>query len=179
MKRREFLLLGTGALAGALVPSTSWARRYLSVEQAQALMFPQATLEPVRVLMTREQAEEVELLSGVPVRTRKLAAWRTSESEWFLVDEVIGKHEYITWALSLDSHGAVRQVEILDYRESYGGEVRNRKWREQFGGLSAEQMPIFEQNVRNISGATMSCSHLTDGVRRLLATHEVVLRTLA
>jgi hypothetical protein len=28
-------------------------------------------------------------------------------------DEVVGKHEFITWALALNADGSVRQIEIL------------------------------------------------------------------
>ncbi|HEY4639240.1 MAG TPA: FMN-binding protein [Candidatus Udaeobacter sp.] len=30
--------------------------------------------------------------------------------------------------------------------------------------------------MKNISGATLSCRHITDGVKRLLALHEIVLK---
>ncbi len=31
------------------------------------------------------------------------------------------------------------------------------------------------EDIQNISGATLSSKHITDGVRRLLATYELVL----
>jgi len=43
---------------------------------------------------------------------------------------VIGKHELITYAVGIGSDGAVRGVEILDYRETRGGEVRDPRWRD-------------------------------------------------
>jgi hypothetical protein len=30
------------------------------------------------------------------------------------------------------------------------------------------------KNIRNVSGATLSCKHVTDGVNRLLATYDLV-----
>ncbi len=171
--------MGSSALASALLPLPVLARRYLSLEQAQKLMFADQGLQAVEVTLTPEQSLQIEQASGVSVRVPELSAWRSSDGGWFLVDEVIGKHEYITWALALDPSGAVRQVEILDYRESYGGEVRNRRWREQFEGSTASQLPRFKEEILNISGATLSCGHLTEGVRRLLATHDLVLKHLA
>lgn len=179
MNRRRFVLMGSSALASALLPMPALARRYLSLEQAQKLMFVDQSLHAVEVTLTPEQILQIEQASGVPVRVPTLSAWRSGDGGWFLVDEVIGKHEFITWALALAPSGAVRQVEILDYRESYGGEVRNRRWREQFEGSTALQLPRFKEEIQNISGATLSCSHLTEGVRRLLATHDLVLKHLA
>ncbi len=43
---------------------------------------------------------------------------------WFIVDEVIGKVELITYALALDATGAVKSLDVLAYRESHGDAIR-------------------------------------------------------
>ena len=67
-------------------------------------------------------------------------------------------------------------VEIMDYRETYGGEVRNPKWRAQFVGKANGAPLQLDKDIKNISGATLSSRHITEGVRRLLAFYEVALR---
>ncbi len=94
---------------------------------------------------------------------------------WFIVDEVIGKHEYITYAVGLSADGAVRGLEIMEYRESYGGEVRDPKWRAQFTGKTKSAPLQLDKDIQNISGATLSSRHIADGVRRLLALYDVAL----
>ncbi len=89
---------------------------------------------------------------------------------------MIGKHEFITYAVGLTSEGAVRGIEIMDYRESYGGQVRDPKWRAQFVGKTKTAPLTLDRDIKNISGATLSSRHLTDGVRRVLALHDVALR---
>jgi Na+-transporting NADH:ubiquinone oxidoreductase subunit NqrC len=64
----------------------------------------------------------------------------------------------------------------MEYRETYGYEIRNEKWRAQFVGKSANSTLKLDHDIKNISGATLSCRHITDGVKRLLAFYEVVLR---
>lgn len=160
----------------ALVASTSgYAVTYLSVEQAQAAIFPGAGLTPVDVRLTEAQRRAIGEKSGVRVRTAVLRAWRTPAGGWFLVDEVLGKHEFITYACGLDAAGAVVGLEIMDYRETYGGEIRREPWRRQFHGKTAAAPLKLDADIRNISGATLSCRHVTDGVKRLLATHALVL----
>jgi Na+-transporting NADH:ubiquinone oxidoreductase subunit NqrC len=88
---------------------------------------------------------------------------------------VIGKHEFITYALALGADGTVRGVEILEYRESYGGEIRNPKWRQQFVGKRPGSQLRLDKDIKNISGATLSSRHVTDGVRRLLVTYQMLL----
>ena len=78
--------------------------------------------------------------------------------------------------MALDAGGAVKGAEIMDYRESYGGEVRNPRWLAQFIGKHAGDALRLGKPIKNISGATLSSKHVTDGIRRLLATYAVVLR---
>ena len=104
------------------------------------------------------------------------ASRRTAASGgWLIVDEVVGKHEFITYAVALDASGALKSVEILDYRESYGGQVRDPRWRAQFVGKRAGTPLQLGREIKNISGATLSSKHVTDGVRRLLATYAIIL----
>ncbi|MDI1336497.1 MAG: FMN-binding protein [Lacunisphaera sp.] len=161
-----------------LAASTSgYATEYLTVEQAQQALFPGTALTAVPVRLTAEQRQAIAQSSGVRVRASELRAWRTGAGGWFIVDEVLGKHEFITFALGLDLRGAVVGLEILSYRETYGGEVRNGKWRGQFPGKTAANALKLDGDIKNISGATLSCRHITDGVKRLLTTYELVLKT--
>ena len=52
------------------------------------------------------------------------------------------------------------------------------KWRAQFHGKTTAQPVEIDADIKNISGATLSCVHITDGVRRLLHTHALVLKNL-
>jgi Na+-translocating ferredoxin:NAD+ oxidoreductase RnfG subunit len=95
---------------------------------------------------------------------------------WFIVDEVVGKHEFITYAAGLNADGSVKQIEIMDYRETYGGQIRDQKWRAQFVGKTGKSTLKLDSDIKNISGATLSCRHITDGVKRLLAFYEIALK---
>lgn len=158
------------------VTSPAWAVSYLSHEQAQQIIFPRARLQRIELQLNADQRKAIEKASGVKVRAPKLDVWKTDSGGWFLVDEVIGKHEFITYALGLNADGSVKQIEVMDYREHYGGEVRRPEWRSQFAGKKHGAKLKLDDDVKNISGATLSCRHLTEGVRRLLATYDFVLK---
>ena len=168
------LVVAPAAIAGSAVPG--FANTYLTVEQAQQAIFPGASFTQVNIALTADQQRNIESRSGVRLRTRDLKVWKVSGGGWFIVDEVLGKHEYITYALGLNAGGAVKQIEILDYRETYGYEVREVSWRQQFVGKTSQAPLKLDGDIRNISGATLSSRHITDGVRRLLVTYEVALR---
>lgn len=159
----------------AVAPCPAWAVSYLSVEQAQQAIFPQARLEKRELQLTSEQRQAVEKRSGLRLRGPKVQAWSVEGGGWFFLDEVIGKHEFITYALGLNADGSVKQIEVMDYRENYGSEVRRREWRQQFAGKKASDPLVLDQDIKSVSGATLSCRHLIEGVKRLLAVHELVL----
>jgi len=94
----------------------------------------------------------------------------------FIFDRVIGKHLYIDYAVALDPNGRVHRVEILQYRESYGGEVKDQAWLSQFVGKTGGSPLEVGKDIRNISGATLSSHHVTQGVKRILAVYGNRLR---
>jgi len=150
------------------------ARIYLSVEQAQQLMFAHEALTPLSLAPSSEQIAAIERQSGTRFEGGALKAWK-ADSGYFFVDAVIGKHDLITYAVALSAQGAVREVEILEYREAYGGEVRSARWRGQFVGRHYGDPVQIGRDIQNVSGATLSCQHVTDGIRRLLATYAIVI----
>lgn len=157
-------------------PAASYAVTYLTVEQAQEAIFPGAKLTSADVHLTEAQRKGIEKSSGIRVRNADQKIWKTSQGEWFLLDEVLGKHEYISYAVGLAADGSVKQVEVLDYRETYGSEIRNEKWRAQFVGKNSKSKLVLDEDIKNISGATLSSRHITDGVKRLLALYDLVLK---
>jgi hypothetical protein len=160
----------------AVVSTSAYATTYLTVEQAQQAIFPGAKLDQAFVRLTTDQQREIEKLAGLPVPHSEIRVWRVPGGGLFIVDDVVGKHELISYALGLNADGSVRQIEILDYRESYGWEIRNANWRRQFVGKTPADPVRFDKDIRNISGATMSCRHVTEGVKRLLAAYAVALK---
>jgi hypothetical protein len=168
----RFLLIPAAAL---VISAPAHATVYLTVEQAQALMFPGETLAPDFRDLSDAQISKIEDVSDADVLSKRLKVWRAPSGGWFIADEVVGKHDFIPIALGLDSQGAVKDIEILEYRESYGSEVRNPKWRAQFTDKTNASTLKLTENIQNISGATLSSKHITDGVRRLLATYAIVL----
>ena len=151
------------------------ATEYLTVQQAQAQMFPGASFQAVPLQITDQIRETLNERSGVHEPFNDKGVWKVSTGGWFIVDRVVGKHEKITYAVALDAKGAVRAVDILTYQETYGYEVRNANWRAQFVGKTAQDAVQLGKDIRNISGATLSCKHITQGVKRVLAVYDLLL----
>ncbi|GAP65388.1 FMN-binding protein [Mizugakiibacter sediminis] len=157
-----------------LVLAPAYAADYMSVAQAQAEFFPGETLQPMPLTLDEATRKAMFAASGVHLEFDAGRVWRAPRG-FFVVDEVVGKHEKIKYAVALDTRGAVKGIEVLTYSETYGGQVRNADWRAQFVGKTPADRLELGRDIRNISGATLSCKHLTQGVKRVLALYDLVL----
>lgn len=177
-KASWFTLLPAAAVAFA--PAPLRATVYLTAESARQAMFPGATFVTHDLVYTSDQRKVITKASGVGAFDKVQRVWeaRSGKSRvgWFIVDRVLGKHEMITYAVALSADGVIRKVEVLEYRETYGGEIRNPAWRQQFAGKRFGSSVQLGKDIKNISGATLSSRHVTDGVRRLLVTYQLLLR---
>jgi Na+-transporting NADH:ubiquinone oxidoreductase subunit NqrC len=159
----------------------AFATQYLTIEQAQRVMFPDATaFKDENLQLSAEQMRQVEKLSGLPARSvnwRVFAAYRGDTVLGYIVlDDVIGKFELISYAVALQPDASIKQIEILTYRESHGYEIKTPAWRKQFVGKTVQAGLSVGDGIANISGATLSSAHVTDGVRRIAAIAQVVLK---
>lgn len=165
----------------AFVAAPAYAVQYLTIEQAQKQFFPAAdSFAASPVELSGEQKRFVEKAAGVRMRYDRQPLWKAmangKQVGWVVQDEVFGKHEFITYAVALDMNGVVQGVEVLDYRETHGREIRNANWRAQFHGKKHGAPLRLDDDIQNISGATLSCKHISEGVRRILALHEAALK---
>jgi Na+-translocating ferredoxin:NAD+ oxidoreductase RnfG subunit len=173
-----FTVLPAAAVAVTTAPVS--ATVYLTIQAAQQAMFPGASFVSRELAFTPQQRSTIAKASGVGTFDSVQRVWdvRSGNSRlgWFILDRVLGKHEMITYAVALTPDGAVKRVEILEYRETYGGEIRNPAWRQQFVGKRFGPGVQLGKDIKNISGATLSSRHVTDGIRRLLVTYQLLLR---
>ena len=161
----------------AVISTSAYATTYMTVEQAQAAMFPGAQLTRAFVTLTEQQASAIEEKTGVNVRKTEVQLWKSGDGGYLIVDEVAGKHDFFTIAVSLNADSSVKQIEILDYKENYGCDVRNEVWEEQFTGKTSTSALNLGDDIRDISGVTLSCRHVKDAVNRLLATYDIALKS--
>ena len=169
-------------IPASLVPATtSFAAEYLTVPLAQRDLFPDADkFVDAKVTLTDEQRDQIKKLSGTRQRETEQAVWRAEQDGrllgWFIVDEVIGKHEFITYATAISPAGKVLGVDVLVYRETYGFQIRDAEWRNQFKGKTLQDHFKLDDDIRNITGATLSSRNVMNGVKRLLALAQVALK---
>lgn len=176
-------VLGTVALGVVAPAPIAVAAEYLTLDAAQRAIFPDArAFEPAALQLSAAQLQQLAALAGPQPPRGQVRAWRVvgagAPLGFFLTDEVVGRQDFIDYALGINPDGTLRTPEIMSYRESHGGEVRNTAWRRQFNGRHDGTALRPSVDIRNIAGATLSCEHVTAGVRYLSALWQVALRTM-
>ena len=172
--KAEFALVASPI--SALVAPSAFAVHYLTVDQAQRAIFPGKSFAGAPIKLAPSQRKAIEQASGVRVLHDEQQVWHVSGGGSFIVEEVVGKHEFITYAAGINADDSVKQIEVMDYRETYGGQIRDQKWRTQFVGKTSKSTLKLDNDIKNISGATLGCRHIADGVKRLLAFYEIALK---
>jgi uncharacterized protein with FMN-binding domain len=160
-------------LVSGVVPLIAYSQVYLTEEQANQSIFPGESFQRKEITLTAEEENKIEDKSGEKVRNTKLNYWINKNKDIVIVDQVLGKHEFITYAVGI-SQGKVKAIEILEYRETYGYQIKNLEWRKQFVGKNVASPLAINNDIVNISGASLSSKHITGGVKRILQTYETV-----
>ena len=110
--------------------------------------------------------------SAFAVTVDSTSAYRITRGDSLLgfavVRDVKGKDQPITFLVATDTADRLRDIDILVYREPYGGEVAYEAWRRQFRGKSSDDALQVGRDIRTISGATISVNAVTLGVRKAL-----------
>ncbi len=169
-----------------------WILSHVPAVQAQATYFtPRALLAeffPKSQLVTYQkfdlspaQRGRLEGLLGYPLRKTSYTLYIAKSGEhvdgYALLDEENGQHLPISFAVKLSPTGVVERQEILVYRERYGDEVRDPRFRQQFVGKTVADPLRPGEEVIAVSGATISSRAMALGVRRALVLFdELVLR---
>jgi Na+-translocating ferredoxin:NAD+ oxidoreductase RnfG subunit len=176
--------LAAAGIAALVIPpaQVAIAADYMSVDAAQRGFFAQADrFDEVVLALNPDQKQAVTQLAGPQPPHRSLRAWKAMHGSdvigYVFVDEVLGRQDMITYAVAIDATGTMSAIEVLSYRESHGSEIRGTAWRRQFDGRQGLEHLRFGTDIKNIAGATLSCEHVTQGVRWVNALWQVTLRS--
>lgn len=177
--------LTSSLLIAASIPNAFvFAQTYLNKEESKKVIFSifgdGVTFDETKLELDSDQRDKIKEISGVRQRNKEiniLVAKKNNEIlGWFFTDQVIGKHEYITYSAGISKNGEVLGVEINEYLETHGHEVSRKDWREKFKGKKISDPLKLDVDIPNISGATLSSRNITDGVKRLLTICELYLK---
>jgi hypothetical protein len=167
----------------AWIPLLAWSQEgiFLKQEEAPKAVFPEATSFVRKVIpSTAELKEKIRARMG----KTKTSMWEDSyvtfvakKGESILgyaaIVEEIGKHRPITFIVGVGTNGKIRDAALMVYREPYGGEVRDRRFLQQYKGKDLKDPLLPYRDIQNITGATLSVEAIGRGSKKALALIEL------
>lgn len=155
---------------------------FLKEEEAPRAVFPQASAVELKVIRSTDELKE-------KIRQRmgktKTSLWEDSYVTFVakkgeatlgyaVIVEEIGKHRPITFVVGVGTDGKIKDVALMVYREAYGGEVRDRRFLQQYKGKELKASLLPYRDIQNISGATLSVEAVGRASKKALALIDAV-----
>jgi electron transport complex protein RnfG len=177
------LLLGLCLLWVTLAAGEARAQAtYFTPRGLLAEFFPKSQLVTYQKYdLSSAQRGRLEGVLGYPLKKTSYTLYIAKTGEhidgYAFLDEENGQHLPIGFAVKLSPTGVVERQEVMVYRERYGDEVRDPRFRQQFVGKTVSDPLRPGEEVVAVSGATISSRAMAIGVRRCLVLFdELVLR---
>lgn len=147
----------------------------LTREQAVKEVFPEAARTvPEHRALSPESKRTLALKLGRRIDDEALDVLKVFDAKgalrgYAVVTEEIGKYRPITFLVGATPDLRVRDVAVMVYRESRGGDVKRKRFLSQYEGKRATDPIDIGRDIINVSGATISVRSLNAGVKRVLA----------
>ncbi|MFN8006701.1 MAG: FMN-binding protein [Terriglobia bacterium] len=153
-----------------------YAQTFLTLDKAPREVFPEAdSFEQQKIPSTPQLRKEALKLIGrnpsvwEPFYFVYIAKRGTERLGYAIVCEEIGRDRPITFITAVNPDGTVKDMAVMMYRETRGGEVHYPVFTDQFKGKSLQNPILGQGDIRNITGATLSVRAMATGVRKALA----------
>ena len=147
-------------------------RVYLTPEQARAQIFPKAEFHQVTTVPLPRSEGRAHRSGSFAADSLRLYIAYADEGEplgYTVVLNEIGKYRPITFMVGVTRDFRIKDVAVLVYRESRGGEVRRTRFLRQYRGKRTSDPVRINRDIINITGATLSVRALNRGVRESVA----------
>lgn len=96
---------------------------------------------------------------------------KTGDVYYAIFTRALGRHDYFDYLLVTSSDLKVKELKIIKYRSEHGGEIKSKKWLQQFINYSGGNLQ-YRKDVTAISGATLSAKAFTNDLPRVMAILE-------
>ena len=163
MKKNIFIIISCSLLIGSSIKESA-------VKDMRAMYKEKVQITEHKFSIPSKAKKEIQNKVKQKFYKDKIYYWVIKKKdglEYALMDNVLGKSMPITFIVVFNKKGEVSNSSLIKYREGYGGEVRSKKWLNQFNGMKQDSLYKFPGNIAGISGATISVNSMTRGFAKL------------
>jgi len=150
----------------------------MTKDEALKQYFPEATIERRTAYLTHEQVNAIQTRANARVESRILTYYVARKAVTLLGTAFFETQTVrtmpATYMIVMDPDTTVRAVEILAFFEPEDY-LPPQAWLAQFPGKNPGDNLYLKRGIQNIAGATMTAQALTNGIRRLRASYEIVV----
>ena len=163
------LAAAVGAAEEAPTPEEIGSIRvYLTPEQARGRIFPKAEFHQQAMVPIPRSGGNAPPIASFAADSLQLYIAYAEEGKplgYSVVLNEIGKYRPISFMVGVTRDFRIKDVAVLVYRESRGGEVRRARFLRQYRGKRTSDPVRINRDIINITGATLSVRALNRGVR--------------
>ncbi|MEE9200968.1 MAG: FAD:protein FMN transferase [Candidatus Brocadiales bacterium] len=169
-----FLVAGSVLVAQEIEPPENFqVQVFLTRDQALSKMFPDSDEILVdRLILTDEGRSRLEgrLKRRIYENGFEVFIGRQSGEikGYAVITQELGKFHPFSFIVAVEPDGRIKDMAVLVYRESRGGEVMRRRFLHQFIGKTSRSPIRINRDIINITGATMSVVMMCKGVKKVL-----------
>lgn len=140
---------------------------FLTKEQALKIVFKDSKIDTLKLFLDNEIKKKIKG-AKLPLPTKDSVSIYKNDSLIAIIDDIKGKYLPITYMVVLRKNKTIKFVEILAYREAYGGQIKSKEFLKQFENKNIDK----QITIKNIPGATISVNSIKFGVERELLIYE-------
>ncbi|MCG8670819.1 MAG: FMN-binding protein [Pseudomonadales bacterium] len=147
------VLLLTLLLSFSVVPKAA-AEQYMTQEAFLTAAFSGEAYKKQKLWLNKKMKQVAKQILKHDYNALRVRYWGAGHKTAWILEE-IGKERPITIGVAV-SNGQIDRVNILEFRESRGWEVRYPFFTEQFDAVGVDDEYTLTKNIDGISGATLS-----------------------
>jgi len=176
MKMKQIIwIIALAILMYILFVLSVQAKVLVSAANAFKFLVPEATETKTEVkVLTEEQKKMIEAEADVKFNLELDKEFvfyigkNNGENVGFgAEDRVKGKWGVIHYIIVFNTNGSIRDFAVLEYGEKRGKPVAKERFRKQFRGMTINDRIRLKKDIRGVSGATISSTGMTNGVRKM------------
>lgn len=135
------------------------------IDKAFITHFPDQQIDTKRIQLTPEQQAKLSF-DFKEENIYKLTSLENLKGYMYLA-KARSKFDNFDFMVLFNADMTILASSVLVYREDYGGEIASKRWLKQFDNKSNGGQMEFGDDIQGISGATISCRSMTEGVKRV------------
>lgn len=134
--------------------------------EKQALKMVQIALKEKDVEFVQKMVVNERFDKTEPVEIYKFR--KNDGVEFYAVfTQSMGRYDYFDYLMAVSLEFEVEKIRVLKYRSEHGGEIKSKKWLEQFENYSTGELR-YKKEISALSGATMSAKSIVADIPRVL-----------